>query len=301
MSSLTYPFRNLPPPPLACTVRDCGLPLERNALAFVCARGHSYDIARAGYVNLLQPQDRRSLAAGDSIAAVEARARLLAAGVGRAPIDYLLQYLTSLHLPDDAAIADLGSGSGDALAACVAEREVTGIGIDLSTAAVRHAAHKFPELTWIVANADRRLPIVGSRLSLVLSLHGRRNPSECARVLAPTGRLFVAVPAADDLVELRTLLHGKPVERSRVEALTADYEPLFELVERFSSREQHTLNRESLVDLLQSTYRGARASVHRHVASLSTMDVTLSSDCVVFAPRARARVSGVREDDPLAT
>ena len=44
---------------LACSVRGCGRPLEKNDRALVCARGHSYDIARSGYVNLLQPQDRR--------------------------------------------------------------------------------------------------------------------------------------------------------------------------------------------------------------------------------------------------
>jgi 23S rRNA (guanine745-N1)-methyltransferase len=267
-------------------VRDCGLPLERDERTYSCARGHSYDIARSGYINLLQPQDRRSLAAGDSGGTVEARARLFAAGVGRAVIDRLLQCLASLPFAQDAAIADLGSGSGDALAACVATRSVAGIGIDLSTAAMRHAAQRFPQLTWVVANADRRLPLVDHQLSLVLSLHGRRNPAECARVLARTGWLFVAVPATDDLIELRTLLHGTSVERSRVDALLTGHEPFFEAVERFSSREQHALDHAALADLLRGTYRGARTSVARHVASLSTMDVTVASDCVLFKRRA---------------
>ena len=78
----------------------------------MCARRHSYDVARSGYINLLQPQDRRSLTAGDSIAVVEARARLLDAGMGGTLIDTLIRRLTSWQLPDDAVIADLGSGSG---------------------------------------------------------------------------------------------------------------------------------------------------------------------------------------------
>lgn len=271
--------------PLACTVRNCGLPLARNEQTWTCANGHSYDIARSGYLNLLQPQDRRSLAAGDTAAAVEARARLHAVGVGSALIRTLLDRLASLQLSDPAVIADLGSGSGDALGTCVAERGVAGIGIDLSVAAAQHAARRFPRVTWVVANADRRLPLVEARVSFLMSLHGRRNAGECARVLAPSGFLFVAVPAAHDLIELREFIQGVPTERAKVEALLAEHEPFFMPVGQYLVQGQHTLNRESLMDLLHSTYRGARTSVRGRVASLSTMDVTVASDCVLFQRR----------------
>jgi len=282
-SSVTDP--TLIAPPLACTVRNCGLPLARNEQTWSCANGHSYDLARSGYLNLLQPQDRRSLTAGDAAAVVEARARLHAVGVGRALIRTLLDHVASLQLSDDTVMADLGSGSGDALGTCVAERGVAGIGIDLSVAAARHAARRFPHVTWVVANADRRLPLIEASVSFLLSLHGRRNPGECARVLTPSGFLFVAVPAADDLIELREFIQGMPAERARVEALLAEHEGLFTPIEHFSVREEQAKNRESLTDLLRSTYRGARASVSGRVASLSAMDVTVASDCVLFQRR----------------
>jgi 23S rRNA (guanine745-N1)-methyltransferase len=269
-------------PPLACTVRDCGLPLERRDRAYVCPRGHSYDIARAGYLNLLQPQDRRSLTAGDPPAAVEARGRLLDAGIGRALLSDLVRCLTTLPIPENASVADLGAGTGDALAACVGERMISGVGIDLSTAAARHASRRFPQLTWVVANADRRLPLLDRRMTVLMSLHGRRNPAECARVLAPRGWLVVAVPAPDDLIELRTLIQGAGVERSRVDTVVAEHEPFFKPVDRFATREHHTLSQASLVDLLRVTYRGARTSVSQKAESLSTMNITLASDCLLF-------------------
>jgi 23S rRNA (guanine745-N1)-methyltransferase len=274
-------------PPLACTVRDCGLALRPHDGTYTCARGHSYDRARTGYINLLQPQDRRSDRPGDSAAAVDARARLLAAGIGRALIDGVDRWLLRTEFPNDAVIADLGSGSGDALAACTAVRRIPGVGIDLSTAAARLAARRFPHLTWVVANADRRLPFIDHGLWVLLSLHGRRNPQECARVLTSGGMLLVAVPAAGDLVELRTHVQGQRVERSRVDMLVKEHQPFFKVVERFSVREQHTLGHASLKDLLQSTYRGERSSAQERLASLPTMRVTLESDCVVFAPLRR--------------
>ena len=270
---------------LACSVRDCGLPLERRARVLVCRRGHSHDVARSGYVNLLQPYDRRSPAAGDSKSAVDARARLFAAGIGRALTDEVVRRAVALEFAAFAPVVDLGSGSGDTLAALAGARPFTTVGIDLSTAAADHAARRFPALTWVVANADRRLPLVDHSVMLVLSLHGRRNPIECARAIAPHGRLLVAVPAPDDVIELRESVQGQAIERERAEALLTAHEPSFTLVERFSVRSRHHLQRESLLDLLRTTYRGARMSGAERVDAVSSLDVTLASDVLLFAPR----------------
>lgn len=292
--------------PLSCAVRGCGLPLGRTARAFVCPRGHSYDVARSGYVNLLQPQDRRSPNAGDAKEAIEARARLLAAGVGRTIVDAFAQRAAWLDVPAGGAIVDLGSGSGDALAAVVSRRAaelvgpnaphdskansdasalVDGIGIDLSTAAAEHAARRFPALTWVVANADRRLPLLDESVAVVLSLHARRNPAECARVLVPSGSLLLAVPAHDDLIELREVVQGHAVERDRADRLLAEHEPFFTLKDQPTVREHHHLERDALLDLLRGTYRGERTSASTRVSALSSLDVTLASTFFLFAKR----------------
>jgi 23S rRNA (guanine745-N1)-methyltransferase len=272
------------PSRLACTVRGCGLPLNPAKRGYRCPRGHSFDIARSGYLNLLQPQDRKSLSAGDSSAAVEARARLIAEGVGRSVITELVRCST-LASATDRVVADLGSGSGDALAAVVSGRSWTGIGIDLSVAAAQHAARRFPQLTWVVANADRRLPLVDSAVSFLVSLHGRRNPSDCARVLEASGTLFVAVPAPDDLIELRRLVQGAGIARSRIDTVLKEHEAFFRPVEQFTSREHHMLDQRALKDLLIGTYRGARKRAGPLVESLTAMNVTLASDCVLFERR----------------
>jgi len=63
---------------LICPVRDCRLPLLRETKRFVCPQNHSFDVARRGYVNLLQPQDKKSKQPGDSAEALMARERLQA-------------------------------------------------------------------------------------------------------------------------------------------------------------------------------------------------------------------------------
>ena len=270
---------------LTCSVRECGLPLVRRPRVFACAEGHAYDVAQSGYVNLLQPHDRRSLLAGDSKAAVKARARLVEAGIGRAIADEIVRRAAAMDLVELAPVVDLGSGTGDTLAQLAATRPLTAVGIDLSTAAAEHAARRFPTLTWVVANADRRLPLVDRSVQLVLSLHGRRNPAECARVVAPNGWLLVAVPAPDDVIELREAVQGQALERERADTLVPAHEPYFTLLDRFSVRARHHLAREALLDLLRTTYRGERMSGAGRVAAMTSLEVTLASDVFLFAPR----------------
>jgi 23S rRNA (guanine745-N1)-methyltransferase len=203
--------------PLTCNVRDCEAPLIRRPAAFVCTRGHSFDVARSGYVNLLQPQDRRSFTAGDPRVVVEARAALLAADIGGAIVRAFVREAAVLSYADEAVVVELGSGGGEALGALARTRRIGGIGIDLSRAAATLAARRFPDLTWVVANADRRLPLLTGSAALVLSLNARRNPSECRRILPREGHLLVGIPAADDLIELRQRVMGEAIPRDSAE------------------------------------------------------------------------------------
>jgi 23S rRNA (guanine745-N1)-methyltransferase len=271
-------------PPLACTVRHCGLLLERHGRAYRCARHHSYDVARSGYVNLLQPTDRRSLSAGDNPDAIAARARLLARGVGHGPILAAAAKI-SPKLAEDSVVVDLGSGSGELLARVQAQAQhrCIPIGIDLSIAAAEHAAKSHPDVTWVVANADRRLPLLDSTVDVVTSIHGRRNPTECARVLTRGGELVVAVPAPDDLIELRAHVQGRAVERERGQTVVAEHAPLFSLIELFEIREQRRLSADALRDVLRGTYRAERRSLATRLQGLEELHVTLASLIFVFA------------------
>jgi 23S rRNA (guanine745-N1)-methyltransferase len=267
---------------LACSVRECGLPLARHERSYVCAAGHSFDVARSGYVNLLQPQDRRSLNAGDSKSAVEARAALDRVGFGHAVVNAVINRIGTLQLHPDAVAVDLGCGSGEMLERLCRDRSMCGIGIDLSVAAIDSAARRCPGLTWIVANADRRLPLRDNDTDVVLSIYGRRNPAECARVLTSTGFLIVALPAADDLIELRQFVQGRGVERDRADGMLRDHDMDFQLIERVAIRERVTVERNVLLNLLRGTYRGARFKWSDRVAATQQMEVTSSSELCVL-------------------
>lgn len=268
---------------LSCPVRGCGEPLAREGPAFICPRRHSFDVARSGYVNLLQPQDRRSPHAGDAREAIEARTRLLASGIGSAALEAVVTRVEGLDLPASAVVVDLGCGGGELLGELSARRRVSGVGIDLSAPAIDAAARRYPHLTWVVANADRRLPLVDASAAAVLSLNGRRHPEEAARVLRAGGHLLIALPAPDDLIELRAAVQGAGIERTRADVVAAEHASQFALVERTTVRDARTVTAAQAHDLLLGTYRGRRTSQSERAAALGQLDVTLSTDVLVFA------------------
>src|SRR5262249_40805512 len=156
---------------LLCPVRGCGEALARGERSYACPRGHSFDVARSGYVNLLQPQDRRSPNAGDSRQAVAARQRFLAAGHEAPFVPALLDTISALRLPARPAVLDVGCGTGFHLGRVAAAFEnAEAHGVDLSVLAIELAAKGHPEATFVVANADRFLPYAAGSFDLALSL-----------------------------------------------------------------------------------------------------------------------------------
>lgn len=266
---------------LACSVRGCGEPLSARARGLVCPRGHAFDRARSGYVNLLQPQDRRSLAAGDTREAVAARRRLYAAGVFEPLVAGLAEFAAeSLRGRASARVLDVGAGEGSVLArvarALARERACDAAGLDLSAHAAEAAARAYPELAWIVANGDRRLPVRDGALDLVLSVTARRAPEEFARVLAPRGRALVVVPAADDLAEFRASVLGEARPLDAARPLADEFAPAFRALGERELRARVTLDAAALRDLALATYRGARGPREERLAELRELAVTLA-------------------------
>ncbi|MGZ4779063.1 MAG: putative RNA methyltransferase [Thermoanaerobaculia bacterium] len=259
------------------------MPLRREERRMVCENAHSFDVARSGYVNLLQPQDKRSKRPGDSTAAVNARRKFLDAGYEQPLTNAIIAMMRGAPAPSPAL--DAGCGEGHHLGNIQRELGVEAHGIDLSTAAIDLAARRYPECQWIVANADRFLPYADASFATVLSITGRLNAPEFRRVIRSDGRLVVAVAAPDDLSELREIIYGEAVERDRADRTAQLFAEHFDLQksERVTSRV--TLDRESIVNVLTSTYRGVRNRERERLANIEELDVTLSRDVLLFVPR----------------
>ena len=225
----------------------------------VCGRGHSFDVARSGYINLLQPQERRSRAPGDSAEIVAARRRLFDRGIFRS-IDG-----ATASMVRGESILDVGCGPDIPVGP---DKNVCGI--DISLPAIEAAARRYPESEWIVANADRFIPYADASFDAVLSITARLNPSEFRRVIRDAGMLLVAIAGPDDLVELR----GHT--RDRLERTVAMFAPHFALQRHERIAFETDVDRDALRDLAFTTYRPKR------VKDIDA--ITVSRDLLLFRP-----------------
>jgi 23S rRNA (guanine745-N1)-methyltransferase len=250
-----------------------------------CPHGHAFDLGRSGYCNLLQPQDKKSAHPGDSKEAVLARRRTLARGLGAQLQGALIERVKGWTSTPGAIVLDVGCGEGFFLDQVVRATGAVGWGLDLSTPAIDAAARTYPDCRWVVANADRRLPLRDASVDLVLSITSRKNGPEFHRVLRDPGHLLVVVPDTDDLQQLREATQGRAIDKDRqaatVEALAGQFEVDWET----NVRSTHRLDAEALDDLLKGSYRGARLSTRRRFEQIEALEVTLSYRLVGFRPR----------------
>ncbi len=276
---------------LHCSVPSCraGLAIDSTggAQRAVCPKGHSYDRARSGYWNLLQPQDRRSNTPGDSPEAATARRLLADRGLDAPLFAALLPILGTWDSPALPAVLDVGCGEGAFLNFLGRQRPIDAWGLDLSTPAIELAARRNPRATWVIANADRHLPLADHSFSLITSLTARRNPEEFHRLLAPGGQLVIALPGPDDLIELRTAVLGQGDRRERLPGALAELAPFFEVLATERIEWSATLDEAGIAALLAATYRGGRPGRAVRAVELAGRGVRFSRDLALLGGKTR--------------
>lgn len=173
----------------------CQQPLSPADRELRCAAGHSFDVARQGYVNLL---GRTPPPNADTAAMLDARSQFLGAGhyapIARAVAEQVV----------GARVVEAGAGTGYYLAHLLdAHPGVEGLATDVSVAAAKRAAKAHPSAVAIVADTWAGLPILDAAVDTVVCVFAPRNPEDFARILRPGGRLIVAQPLPGHLAALR--------------------------------------------------------------------------------------------------
>lgn len=261
----------------------CNAPLTRGERAYTCPKGHSFDIAREGYVHLLPANRRHSAAPGDDKGMSAARSRFLAAGYYE-PLRQALCALALEHTGQAPAVLDAGCGEGyytagvfDALAA--AGRSPRLAGVDLSKPSVRRCARQVPEGEIAVASVYH-LPVGDGTVDLLLDCFSPLAAEEFCRVLRPGGVFLYVVPGTDHLWELKQVLYERPY-RNREQDIP--YQG-FESQGVVPVEAQLDLPGSALQDLFQMTpyfWKTPRAGAQR-LAALDQLRVTASFRIHVF-------------------
>jgi 23S rRNA (guanine745-N1)-methyltransferase len=247
---------------LSCPVCQGGL--ERAGTRFVCARRHSFDIAREGYVNLL-PSRKLPRLAGDSKEMVAARQRFLDHGHYERLSD-ALNALAAEELakrpgpagPPARCVLDVGCGPGYYLGRLHVQLRHHGAlfdfyGIDIARDAARLAARRYRDIQFVVADSQGRVPLADRSVRLLLDIFAPRNAAEFARVVAPGGLLLVAIPRPDHLAELRAGADLLAIEEQKQERVIERFARAFELARTTEVAYEIEPGDEDLADLVLMT------------------------------------------------
>jgi len=204
--------------PIVCPV--CSEALTRSGNSYTCPKRHNFDLAKEGYLSLLQGRGNYQQI-GDDKVMVQARVR-----VHRLPPYLELAKAIARICPNiDAgcSILDIGCGDGFFLNQVVqaAHGAGQGMGIDVSKEALAKAAKGFPNLFFVRTDASRnRLPFNDASFGLVLSIFAPRPVEEIRRVLREDGRWLLVTATQDHLKEIREFLPLAAIGTGKLEAAT---------------------------------------------------------------------------------
>lgn len=263
---------------LSCPL--CGAPLERSERVYTCPGGHSYDIAKEGYVHLLPANKMHSKTPGDDKAMATARNRFLSAN-HYARLRDTLAALAVEHAPKGAVVLDSGCGEGYYTAAIKAALPTARVaGVDLSKPSLKYAARREREAEFAVASVYH-LPVGDGRVDLLLNCFSPLAPEEFRRVLKPGGVFFYVVPGPRHLWEMKEVLYEHPYENPEE---TVAYEG-FTLLGIAESEGPMALEGQALMDLFGMTpyvWKTPKAGVER-LAALDALNVTAQFRVHIFS------------------
>ncbi len=227
---------------LACPID--GKRLKQTDKQYVCENGHTFDIARQGYVNLLPVQHKRSKQPGDSKAMVLARTRFLNAGFYQPVAKKLAEIVTAQIINDnsindksindksisdkDNCILDAGCGEGyyfdfifNALKNETGAGKLSFIGLDISKDAIIQAAKRNKQISWLVGT-NRQPPVEEESVDIILCLFGFMSVDGFYKTVKSGGKIIVVDPGAEHLKELRQIIYPEIKKSDQLCTLTTE-------------------------------------------------------------------------------
>lgn len=253
----------------------CGGILNREGKTLRCESGHSFDIARQGYVHLLPVQQKHSKNPGDTREQVLSRRTFLESGAYTPIVDAVRS--AALKHVQEGPILDVGCGEGYYAVRVAEALKAELVGLDISKEAVRCAAAQYKGHSWICGTAAH-LPVGDQSVGLLMSMFALTIPEEYRRVLKNNGIFIQVLAAQDHLMGLKQIIYPEILlkDKDSVPEL-----PGFSLVESIPVNFEFTAEGEQIGNLLSMTPHFWRISAEGAQRLAATEKLTDRASCVV--------------------
>lgn len=199
-----------------CPICKKNLKISKNT--FQCKNGHSFDISKSGYVNLLTTKGRNPKLAGDNSQMVKARSEFLDKGyylpLAKRASEIICDLMKGNSKP---VVIDSGCGEGYYTAKYASALKNADVyGIDISKNAVDHGVKRCKSENISNANfavaSSFELPFRELFADLIICTFAPVSNDEYARVLKKGGDLVIISPASRHLFGLKQVLYDEPYE-----------------------------------------------------------------------------------------
>ncbi len=204
----------------------CGEKLTENEKNAVCAKNHSFDKAKSGYINLL-PNNLPAGNHGDNKLMINARHSFLEKGYYLLLRNKLCEVLSEI-MPDKGVLLDLGCGEGwytEGFCDTLPYAEI--LAVDISKDALKYAAKRNKRIKCAVASVFH-LPFEDSAVDIGVSVFSPLCEEEFCRVIKENGYFVYVIPAENHLWSLKKAIYEKPY-KNEVKSYTMNG---FEFVEK---------------------------------------------------------------------
>lgn len=263
--------------------------LTNNLGQFQCPSGHSFDLAKEGYLNLLLANKKKSIAPGDNKLMIEARRAFLKEGYYDPLVLQINDAIRSLNIiSSNLKILDIACGEGyytEHVLNSIFGKSSEIIGLDISKYAIRRAAKKYTDPLFVVGSAFD-LPILDHTLDLILSIFGPVDAASFSKVLDKNGFLVCVTAGENHLKELALLIYDqfRPHKQSLISKLDSHFELLSNESLIFELDLNLTLH---IIDLLKMTpyYYNCSEERMENILKITSLKLTCDFNISIFKPK----------------
>lgn len=245
----------------------CKGQLHKKENAYVCEKGHHFDVAKQGYTFLLLPSLKQS---GDNKEMVQARTRFLQRDLYHPLREHLVEYVQ--EMPSN-IVVDAGCGEGYYTNYLQNKLQNQVYAFDMSKEALKVAARHNKNVEYFVASIFQ-LPLAEESVDVVLNVFAPFAQEEFARVLKSGGYVIKVDPNKQHLYELKQALYEDVYEN---EVLKIESE-LFVLEKFEEITFTMTLDKQGIQDLFQMTpyYYKTKEEKKEALKQISQMECQVS-------------------------
>jgi len=265
---------------LICPV--CAAPLAKQDRSLKCEKGHCFDFASSGYINLLKPGKKNNAKAGDSREMIKARTDFFQCGAYEKiakEICCLADKYPSKY------IVDAGCGEGYYTQFIAKDPSRLVYGVDMSKFGCEHgaraASHNGLDNLIYCVGSIFELPFDNESTDLIVNMFAPVADREFFRVLKKGGHFIVASAGIDHLDGLKSMLYDKVYKN---EEKFHDFEG-FNLIERKCLKyTAHLEGRETIYNLFTMTPYFHRTSLDdkKKLDSVTQLDTTVEVNFLVY-------------------